>query len=240
MKRYEVVLLDADQTLLDFRRSEADALQAAFEQNGLPADGEFLAAYHRINDGLWARDNRGEIAQREITDTRFVRLFSAFGIDLDGRAFNDVYLDHLSRFAYTMPGAIEFCRTLREMGVRQYVATNGIARVQKSRYKRSGLDAYMQGIFVSEEVGAGKPDKLFFDRVLHEAGDPPRKKVLMVGDSRAADIAGGVRAGIDTCWIDPDGTAENGAETYRVRSLAQLRTIFLTEAGYGTDITANP
>ena len=250
MKRYGTVLLDADETLLDFRKSERDALQAAFEQSGLPTDGEFLQVYHRINDGLWERFNRGEIPKETVTGTRFVRLFAQFGIDRDGAAFNDFYLDRLSQFAYTLPGAEDLCRTLHTLGVRMYVATNGIDRVQKSRYGHCGLAQWMQGIFVSEEVGAGKPDKLFFDRVLHAVGDPPRSSVLMVGDSLTADIAGGTAAGIDTCWIDRSGSGTDSGATYTVRSLDELRRMFVSsfsltenhsayegESIYGTDIT---
>ena len=38
MTRYDVVLLDADRTLLDFERSEREALRRVLKKWGLPQD----------------------------------------------------------------------------------------------------------------------------------------------------------------------------------------------------------
>jgi 5'-nucleotidase len=39
------------------------------------------------------------------------------------------------------------------------------------------------------------------DYALAKAGNPPRSRVLMVGDTAESDIRGGVNAGLATCWL---------------------------------------
>ena len=227
--RYTTVLFDADDTLLDFRRAETDALRIAFGRHGLPQDGDFVDAYHRINRALWDRFNRGEIEKREITETRFVRLFREFSVPLDGIEFNDRYLDCLSQFGYLMPGADTLCRTLHDAGLSLYTITNGVGFVQKRRFAASGLAPYFDGVFISEDIGAAKPAKAFFDYVLRHVRERDPRRILVVGDSLTADVAGGQSAGLDTCWIDFHHTnTPNGAE-HTVRDFRELLDLLLEE-----------
>ena len=61
MARYDIILLDADMTLMDFEQSEKEALARALEKWGLPHDDETCAAYSKINAALWAAMARGEV-----------------------------------------------------------------------------------------------------------------------------------------------------------------------------------
>ena len=45
---------------------------------------------------------------------------------------------------------------------RQYAVTNGVSRTQRKKLELSGLAGLMDGIFVSEELGAPKPQEEFF------------------------------------------------------------------------------
>lgn len=139
---YTTVLFDADETLLDFRRSENSALTETFRQNFLPCDEEFLDGYREINDGLWERFNKGEISKKEVTDTRFSVFFEKRNIPLDGKNFNGLYLENLSKYGYVLPGAHELCEKLHKKGLRLYIITNGVGFVQKRRFKESGLSGF--------------------------------------------------------------------------------------------------
>ena len=158
---YTTILFDADDTLLDFRRAEQSALHEVFTKYGLRTDAEFLSAYKQINRALWDSFDRGEIAKDVITKNRFVRLFRQFNISLDGVRFNEQYLDCLAQYGYTLPGAVELCRSLSARGMQLYIITNGIDRVQKSRLEKSGLAPFFSGVFVSETIGFPKPRREF-------------------------------------------------------------------------------
>ena len=63
----------------------------------------------------------------------------------------------------------------------------------------------MDGIFLSEELGVGKPNAAFFKKVFEKIQPEDLSEVLIVGDSLTSDIQGGMNAGIRTCWYNPDG-----------------------------------
>ena len=82
-------------------------------------------------------------------------------------------------------------------------------------------------------MGCQKPQRRFFDSALKNLGISNRSKVLVIGDSLAADIRGGIDAGLDTCWFNPTG-AENATEwqpTYTVQGYEQLKPIIYGEDG---------
>ena len=62
------------------------------------------------------------------------------------------------------------------------------------------------------------------DRAFREIGAVDRDRTLIVGDSLTSDILGGNRAGIRTCWYDPDG-APNDTDArpdFVIRDLKQV------------------
>ena len=82
----------------------------------------------------------------------------------------------------------------------------------------------MDGIYISEKVGAAKPSAKLFEHAFRDLGITNKSRVLMVGDDLLADIKGGLNAGVDTCWFNP-GHAENPGKvspTYEIASLEEL------------------
>ena len=194
MPRYEVVLFDADHTLFDFDRAEREALRQTLEEAGLPADGETEARYLSINRALWNRLDRGEVRREWLVVERFAALLRALGRTGDAAALNRAYLDHLGEGSYLLPGAQALCRALAPRCTLAIV-TNGVARAQRRRFEASPLNGLIPWLFISEELGASKPDSAFFAPVLRTLGNPDPRRVLMVGDNLLADIQGGIRAG---------------------------------------------
>ena len=91
------------------------------------------------------------------------------------------------------------------------LVTNGIAEVQRAKIARLGLSRWFDAISISGELGVAKPDPAIFDHALSQctsAAAIPRTSVLMVGDSVGSDIRGAERAGLSSCWLRPDATAE--------------------------------
>ena len=62
--KYNTILFDADGTLLDFGRSEDEALREALTKRGIPADDDTVKLYSGINDGLWKMLECGEIEKK--------------------------------------------------------------------------------------------------------------------------------------------------------------------------------
>ena len=68
--------------------------------------------------------------------------------------------------------------------------------MQAGRLKSADISKYFQKIFVSEEIGADKPDKQYFDRCAEQIPDFDPQKTMIVGDSLTSDIQGGINAGL--------------------------------------------
>jgi putative hydrolase of the HAD superfamily len=90
---------------------------------------------------------------------------------------------------------------LRGAGWRLAVATNGSTGQQMAKIRRAGLDAYVDAVAISEEVGARKPDRRIFEVAAERCGVRLADGGWMIGDSAAADVVGGQRAGLRTVWI---------------------------------------
>lgn len=241
--RYDTILLDADGTLFDFDRAEREAFQKVFTAYGLPADAGLLARYMEINEKLWRELEEGLIEKERLKTLRFSRIFAwmvesgRYGEEarlrlagVDVAAFSEDYLTFLGQGNFLLPGALELCRDLSRQSA-LYIVTNGISRVQISRFEASRIRPYIRRLFISESVGASKPQQAYFDYVFRELGlDTPAKlsRTIILGDSLTSDMAGGISAGIDTCWYSPDGPPpgrEIPAVTWRIRNLAEFRDI---------------
>ena len=203
--RYDVVLIDIDETLFDFRQSSFEALDRAFARRDVSVTWVDVPAYEVYNDRLWRGFERGEIPKPLIFTERFRLYFAERGLDIDPEAFNHDYLLYLAEGYAFMPHCRELLEALHGK-CRVYVVTNGDTFAQESRIARSGLAHLFDGVFISEQLGCRKPEKVFFDRVFSIIGDELRNRAILVGDSLSSDMQGGRNAGIATCYY---GKAEN-------------------------------
>ncbi len=200
--KYRFLLLDADGTLLDFKKAEACGLEATFLRHRLPFHKEILSDYSRINQACWEEFEQGKIDKTTLLSERFRRLFEKYGIEADIEEVRKTYQYELSLGSYLLDHAYEVCKELAA-SYQLYIVTNGVASTQYRRLKDCGLAQLVDGIFISEEIGFQKPQKEFFTSVFEKIDGFEPDKALMIGDSLSADMEGGIRAGIDTCWYHP-------------------------------------
>lgn len=228
MRKYSVILFDIDDTLLDFPRSEREALCEAFLMSGIELDDEMIGIYHQINYELWRALERKEITREELMTRRFEDFVKYYELSADFTKVARDYLDCLGKKVYFIDGARELLSELYGK-VRLYIVTNGLACVQNSRYKLTGFDKIFDGMFISQEVGANKPDNRFFEYVAEHIVGFEKEKTIIVGDSLSSDIAGGINFGIDTCWYSAKGMTPKIQPTYTVDSLDKVLPILLAE-----------
>lgn len=228
MRKYSVVLFDIDDTLLDFPRSEKEALCEAFMLSGVELNEEMITVYQKINYELWKALERGEIERDELMTRRFEDFAKFYGLEIDFLKVANDYLDCLGKKIYFIEGARELLEALYGK-IRMYIVTNGLAKVQNSRYKLTGFDKIFDGMFISQEVGANKPDNRFFEYVAEHIVGFEKEKTIIVGDSLSSDIAGGINFGIDTCWYSAKGMTPKIQPTYTVDSLDKVLPILLAE-----------
>ena len=136
-----------------------------------------------------------------------------------------LYERNLSMEHIFMRGAEDALSELRGLGkYRLYAATNGIERVQRRRIRESGVDAFFDGFFISECVGANKPSSEFFERCFAEIPDFDKDEAIIIGDSLTSDIKGGINAGILTCLFNPQKKKISGdiIPDYEIEALSEI------------------
>lgn len=219
--KYTWLLFDADDTLFDFPRAEANALRWTLESLGLPASPDYFEIYARCNLAVWKEFERGLLTSLELRAKRFRLFFDEVGITADPETVSPLYLRNLALGTDLLPHAEEVIRFLRprfHLGL----VTNGLADVQRPRLARSALADCFEAVFISEEIGAAKPARAYFDAVFKAIGNPPKSEVLILGDSLTSDMRGGIDYGIDTCWYNPDGKTTDLPVTFQIASLNEL------------------
>ena len=225
--RYQWIFLDADNTLFDYDRAEATALEQTFLHFGFAYGNGVRQTYREINRQVWEDFEKGKIDKATLQTTRFQKLLETYANEADAAAFNAHYLGIFAECGCLIDGAAGVCAKLSEH-CSLVIATNGISNVQQQRLKNSGLTPYITQVVVSEDTGYQKPDARFFEYAFDLCGIHDKSSVLMVGDSLSSDIKGGVNAGIKTCWYNPNGLeVSEPAADYEIHNLEELYRIIL-------------
>ncbi len=217
------VLFDLDDTLFDFHKAEKIALTKTLVHFGIDPTEETLALYSTINAAHWKRLELGEISREEVKVGRYRELFKTIGVECDPVKATAYYESMLAIGHYFMPGAPELLGELYRK-YRLYIVSNGTAKVQEGRIGSSGIAKYMDGIFISQILGANKPDKQFFDICFAEIPDFSLSETVIIGDSLSSDIKGGINAGITTVWFNPKGIENDNdiKPDYTIKELSEV------------------
>ena len=222
----EFVLIDLDDTILDFHKAERNALQNTLQHFGLTPNEETIDLYLQINQAHWRALEQGKMTRKQVNEGRFIELFRHFNKTVDGSVCAAYYLNQLSLTHDYLPGAETAIAGLSKK-YQLFIASNGNASVQGPRLAASGLHAYIRQAFVSEALGENKPSKAYFDICFSRIPGFDPQKAIMVGDSLTSDFQGGINAGIRTCWVNPAGKPNTTAiqPDYEIHALSELETL---------------
>lgn len=223
--RYDTILFDADNTLLDFSLAEKKAHEKVSLEYGLPVTEELYARYSKINDDYWKDFEKKLYTREEIVVLRFEKYLKELGReDIDAVVFNEKYRTYLGEGKFLIDGATEVVKKVKELGAKIYIVTNGVSKVQNKRLNPQPFFKYIDGVCISEDAGHPKPDLEFFIMASKTAGFSLGSKTIIIGDSLSSDIKGGNNAGIDTCWFNPSKKPlPSGYDvTYEITNLYQV------------------
>lgn len=228
--KYSTILFDADGTLLDFKKSEYEAVKEMLELFDIFPDDEMISKYSEINDGLWKALERGEIEKSVLLYHRFELFCEYYGFERDCRRMAESYMHRLSTKSYIIDGADKLCDSLFGK-VKMYIVTNGVEFIQKGRLSSCPISKYFDDVFISGVIGYEKPDIKYFERVGDAIGFD-KSSTLIVGDSLTSDIKGGINFGIDTCWYNPKNKTapEDMRITYNVKSFDEIYRVITNES----------
>ncbi|MBR5322771.1 MAG: YjjG family noncanonical pyrimidine nucleotidase [Clostridia bacterium] len=222
----KAVLIDIDDTLLDFKRSSEEAIRLCFEHFSLDFNDNVIKTFHEINDELWRKIERKELTKQEMYGLRWVTVFHALGIECDGVEMEVLFRSTLSGIAEPVDYAYDLLEYLYKK-YPLYAASNSSFAHQQKRMTQSDMLKYFKKMFVSETVGALKPAKEFFDFCFAEMGNPPPNEVVIIGDSLTSDISGGGSYGLKTIWFNPldKELPSKLSPTFTVKDLREIKDI---------------
>lgn len=218
---YTTLLFDVDDTLLDFGKTEHFALSKTLQELGINPTDEMIKTYNGINIRLWEQYQKGEITKNRLIVKRFEDFALAYGFDFDAKEANELFIENTSKGFFEIEGAKDALIKLKEK-YDVYAVTNALLKVSTARLKGSGFYDLFLKVFNSDQIGASKPNKEFFDVVFKEINEKDKSKILIVGDSLSSDILGGINNGIDTAWVNPNGKTTDFPVTITVKSVTEL------------------
>lgn len=227
MKKYKLIMLDADSTLFDYKKGEQKALSETLNDFNINQNiNDYLESFKTINYGMWIELENGTVTKDELRIERFKRLFNDKSEILNIEDFALKYIKNLSKQAYLLDGAVEICDYLSAKYTLAII-TNGIKEVQCSRITISEINKYIKNIIVSEEAGFNKPHQGIFEYAFKISNHKNKKNALIIGDSLSSDITGGYNFGIDTCWFNPEDEklTVDFKPTFIIKKLEELKEI---------------
>ena len=214
------LLFDLDQTLLNFHASEHIALGLVLVSHGLNYSEDVYTYFKSYNKSLWLQLEKGIITRQELFRLRFTDIIRRCGGDpdvTDPMKVNSEFIETMSRNGVLMEGALEFIKRVKENipDCRIWIASNGATINAKGRIESTGLDEYIDGLYISESMGVGKPSPGFFDYIFDDIGET-RESAIMIGDSLTSDMLGAKNAGITSVWFMPEGDIESAVREYDI------------------------
>jgi len=225
MIKYNTIMFDVDDTILDFKRGEEVALKSLFSEIGAPQNSHIISEYRKINKMLWRNFEKGDTDRDYIFANRFTMLFKKYGIAVDGAHMEQKYRAYLDMQHEQVDGAREVLDYLHSKCL-LYVVTNGVSSTQYKRLSDANMNRYFDKIFISDDIGYQKPMREFFETVTAEIPEYDPRKTLIVGDSLNADILGGINMGIDTCWLNRFGEKVSEiVPNYEIKALNEIFNI---------------
>ena len=200
---YKYLLIDCDDTILDFGKSERVAIAIIMNKYGVAPTSDTIEEYVKLNEGYWQKFEKGEITKERLLELRFIEFFQKHGINVNGKRINREYLDTLTYNVFIIDGIEDVLKYLKDKGYKLYIITNGVKKTQVARWNQTNLMQYFDGAFISEDIGYFKPQKEYFEYVVNSIGDYDLSKYLVIGDSISSDIMGGINYNIDVAWFNP-------------------------------------
>ena len=236
MSKYETLIFDLDDTLIDNNLSIKYAFTIIINQLGIEYSDDLFFKWKKFDTAYWHTWESGNMIIPDSIKTledkiiylrsnRFVIFFKKLKIDFQTAvAINELYCSMLGVNIVEIENA---CKLLQELNsdYEIIIATNGPKDAAINKLEKAKLKSYISSIICSEEIGFSKPMPEFFNFLYDKTQNKDKSKMLLIGDSLTTDILGGMNNGIDTCWFNPNNNSlpEEYCPTMTINRLLQLK-----------------
>lgn len=229
---------DLDDTLHEFRKASTQASQCVFEaiQAKYDVDTNTLKkSYQDILRTTTANAFTDGRASVEYRRERFVLLLQAHQLATDeavGEFINillDLYQSSLRSSLILKPGALTLLQTLRPLGKKVVVVTEGPDDAQRWTVEELGLGPYIDVLVTTNEVGRSKTHGLFglmLEKLGIEAGG-----MVYFGDNEVRDVQAAREEGIlSVLYAEQQECSLRDLEALTINSWSKLEKILIQDA----------
>ena len=219
------VLFDLDDTLIDHRGAQEDALRAWLGERFGPSTQALwdTVAERHLRDWRARTITYGEQRRRRLRD-----FLPAVGIAYAEPELDEIFAGYLREYSAVwraFPDSAPALSDLSAAGIGLAVLTNGTAVQQAKKLDRTGLSRYFgHRVFTPDDLGVAKPDPAAFRLVCAKWGMRP-DEVLSIGDRHELDVLPARRAGLRAAHLDRHDAGPHD-ETARLSALSGLMGAF--------------
>lgn len=237
MNNYKYLIMDVDDTLLDFGSAFMSAQKGIADFLGVEYSEEFKALDMKVGWEAWKSlrmdcTDDPDIQKNYHTyyydylEMHYLLLTEALEIQRPVDELVKHYLDSVTASAVLMEECtLEVIKKLSKK-YKLALATNGTIDMQMHRVE--AFKPYVDKIYISEAMGVIKPTEEFYKYMLDDLG-VSSVECLMIGDSVMNDIKGAQGVGMAVCYYNPKNRElEKGISTdYMISSIRELEGILL-------------
>lgn len=230
---------DLDDTLHEFRKASFQASQDVFQainiKEGIDVSA-LRATYQHILRTATANAFTDGRSSTEYQRERFSQLLQAHGVvdvendtpSTSGSTVSKldtllgIYKSSLESNLALKPGIMDLLQTIRGLGKRVIVITEGPADAQEWTVRKLGIESYTDVLVTTNEVGKSKVDGLF-EVVLNKNGIDVRD-IVYFGDNEVRDVHAASDSGILAVLYDEKRDPElDNLGTLRLNSWKHLQ-----------------
>ena len=222
----KTLLVDLDDTLLDYSGGVDECWTAACEAIGGPAGMETAPLVQSVRIARrWFWDDPERHRRERVNMLGAWTKIVANGLERLGTPSDGLAAAIAGDFAARrweamrlFPGVVEALGQLHDSGVTMALVTNGDKTQQRGKIERYDLARYFDVIQIEGEFGAGKPEEAVYRHVLERLG-VSAGEAWMVGDHFEWDVAAPQRLGLRGVWVDRERTglpADAAVQPHRI------------------------
>jgi putative hydrolase of the HAD superfamily len=213
----EAVLFDLDGTLLDREASLTNFVQWQVEgmlKSEVVEKRQFVTRFLELDaNGLVWKDKVYEklIEEFRITNWSVAELLASYELCF-------------CAFSKPMKGASEVVETIKSMGVKIGLVSNGKSPFQERNFEALGISRLFDAVVVSDAVGWRKPSSEIFQLTCDMLNTCP-EKTIFVGDSEISDIEGANNVGMYSVYMSAPGKPQSTNANAVCAELKELPSI---------------
>lgn len=236
MSKYETLIFDLDDTLIDNNQSIKYAFTIMINELGLEYNDELFSKWKKFDTAYWHTWESGNMIIPDSIKTledkitylrvnRFILFFKELELKFNSAVpLNELYCSMLGVNIVEIENAGKLLQELYHHH-EILIATNGPKEAAINKLEKAKLMSYISSMVCSEEIGFSKPMPEFFDCLYNKTQNKDKSRMLLIGDSLTTDVLGGMNNGIDTCWFNPNNSSlpEEYCPTMTINKLLQLK-----------------